>query len=415
MTTLIIVLWRHRLNFHGYYKPTAINSSKNNNNFKLVVVGPENSITDDICVDVYCQIQAGFGPRDHCHSSLMDKVRELASNYGSTRRIIVVFEAELQYLIAKIRFELGVEGLVPDQVEQVIHMKEMKLIARRNGLMTLRQTVISLKTEPSVWLELIATKLGGFPVFAKSSVNIHSRKITRYLIHDSDEMHNWIKNKLEMENKFENEFVVEECLRDGYEFVSLYCSSGFICTIAKMNADNTLFETIRDQKPYAYEYLNVEQTRDILPGLESFVLRTIKSLPALPNSSFVFIEGFYKNDEDIQNKTEKSTRNHHVLVNFPSTEGVLLHQTNIPKRNSLMRVIWKACEGQELTSCNSLDDNVLQIFLSNPNRAQVMADVKDLIANTYIAVDRLAEKHSYCRSIRRNSINQLIRSWTTAD
>lgn len=61
-----------------------------------------------------------------------------------------------------------------------------------------------------------------------------------------------------------------------------------------MSAEGTLFESIRDQKPYAYEYLTVDQTRDILPGVESFVLRTAKSLPVLPNSSFVFIKGFYK-------------------------------------------------------------------------------------------------------------------------
>uniref|UniRef100_A0A2K6WBS6 ATP-grasp domain-containing protein n=1 Tax=Onchocerca volvulus TaxID=6282 RepID=A0A2K6WBS6_ONCVO len=408
MTTLIIVLWRHRLNFHGYCKPTT------DPNFKVVVVGPENSVNDDTCVDVCYQIQPTFGSRNHYHAMLTDKVRELVSNYGLTRRIIVTFEAELQYLVAKIRFELGIEGLLPEQVEQVLHMKGMKLIARRNGLMTLRQTIISLKAEPSLWLRRIATQLDGFPVFVRSCQAKHGHKITRYSIHDFDEMQSWIKSKLEVENKYDSEFIVEECLRNGNEFVSLYSSSGFICTIAKLSAECTLFESIRNQKPYAYEYLTVDQTRDILPGVESFVLRTARSLPVLPNSSFVFIKGFYKTTNHPCDMG-KSTENHHVLVNFPSIEGVLLHQTSITKRNSDMRVIWKACEGQELTSCASSDDNILQIFLSNPNRAELIADVQDLIENTYIAVDRLADKQNFCSDIRERGSNQFTRSMTTCD
>uniref|UniRef100_A0A1I8F014 ATP-grasp domain-containing protein n=1 Tax=Wuchereria bancrofti TaxID=6293 RepID=A0A1I8F014_WUCBA len=449
MTTLIIVLWRHRLNFHGYCKQTTDPS------FRVVVVGPENSINDDT-VDVHYQIQPAFGSPNHCHALLIEKVRELVSNYGLTRRIIVTFEAELQYLMAKIRFELGIEGLLPDHVEQVVHMKEMKLIARRNGLMTLRH--------PSLWLRRIATQLDGFPVFIRSCEAKHGRKITRYSIHDCDEMQSWIKSKLEVENKHDREFIVEECLRNGYEFVSLYSNSG---TIARMSAEGTLFESIRDQKPYAYEYLTVDQTRDILPGVESFVLRTAKSLPVIPNSSFVFIKGFYKNHNDIYllgtylqplcdshrrlieaanhgvgweilllncmeevlqtvnqpHDMQKSIENHHVLVNFPSIEGVLLHQTSITKRNSNMRVIWKACEGQVLTSCTSSDDNILQalshmlqIFLSNPNRAEVIADARDLIENTYIAVDRSTDKHNFCNDIRaKKGCNHFIRSMTTCD
>ncbi|VDK34502.1 unnamed protein product, partial [Gongylonema pulchrum] len=232
----------------------------------------------------------------------MQKVRELAANYGSTRRIIVAFEAELQYMVAKIRlehclfhqFELGIEGILPDQVEQVVQMKEMKLIARRNGLMTLRQIVMSLSAEPSSWLERIAAQLGGFPVFIRSCSSKSGHETNRCSIHNYDELQSWIKSNLETENLYNGEYVVEECLRDGYEFVSLCATSDLICTITKMSSDRTLFESIRDQRPYVYEYLTVEQTRDVMPGVESFVLRTAKSLPALSNSSFMFIKGFYR-------------------------------------------------------------------------------------------------------------------------
>ncbi|EFO24273.1 hypothetical protein LOAG_04215 [Loa loa] len=58
-------------------------------------------------------------------------------------------------------------------------------------------------------------------------------------------------------------------------------------------------------------------------------------------------------------------------------------------------MIWKAYEGQELTSCTSSDDNILQIFLSNSNRAEVIVDVRDLIESTHIAVDHPPDKHSF--------------------
>lgn len=56
-----------------------------------------------------------------------------------------------------------------------------------------RQTTISLKAEPSLWLKRIITQLNGFPVFIRSCEAKHGRKITRYSIHDRDEMHSWIK------------------------------------------------------------------------------------------------------------------------------------------------------------------------------------------------------------------------------
>lgn len=42
--------------------------------------------------------------RDANHSQLVQKVRELAANYGATNRRLCAFEKELQKAIAKIRF-----------------------------------------------------------------------------------------------------------------------------------------------------------------------------------------------------------------------------------------------------------------------------------------------------------------------
>lgn len=48
------------------------------------------------------------------------------------------------------------------------------------------------------------------------------------------------------------------------------------------------------------------------------------------------------------------------MINFPTTEGVLLHQTSIPKHNSQQRVIWRASEGDVMYDATHIDENVLQ-------------------------------------------------------
>lgn len=66
---------------------------------------------------------------------------------------------------------------------------------------------------------------------------------------------------------------------------------GIICTI---NAQHSLYENVRDQLPYALEYLNTEQTRDAFPGVESFVLHCLKSIFSKNMSGLIFVKGFYK-------------------------------------------------------------------------------------------------------------------------
>uniref|UniRef100_A0A915E9M6 Uncharacterized protein n=1 Tax=Ditylenchus dipsaci TaxID=166011 RepID=A0A915E9M6_9BILA len=89
-----------------------------------------------------------------------------------------------------------------------------------------------------------------------------------------------------------------------------------------------------------------------------------------------------------------------------------------------MRVAWRVSEGEELLDSDGIDENVLQIFLSNSSRDELLVDVKDLVNNTDIAVDRLCiDKRNMCHranggnnSLRiSNSGNQLVRSCTTAD
>ena len=50
-----------------------------------------------------------------------------------------------------------------------------------------------------------------------------------------------------------------------------------------------------------------------------------------------------------------------MVINFPKVEGVLLHQTNIPRKEADIRVAWRVSEGEELYDCDSVDDNILQV------------------------------------------------------
>lgn len=52
---------------------------------------------------------------------------------------------------------------------------------------------------------------------------------------------------------------------------------------------------------------------------------------------------------------------HFALVNFPACEGVLLHQTTVPRRSSEMRVAWRVSEGEELLDADAVDENVLEV------------------------------------------------------
>lgn len=50
-----------------------------------------------------------------------------------------------------------------------------------------------------------------------------------------------------------------------------------------------------------------------------------------------------------------------ALINFPHVEGVLLHQSSIPKRKSYQRIAWRVAEGEELLDADGIDDNVVQV------------------------------------------------------
>lgn len=453
MTTVIIALWRHRLNLNGFSKP---------NDVRIVAVAPAQCIVDETCVDVLYQIEGPVNSRDQNHSQLIQKVRELASNYGTTKRRLCVFERELQKAITKIRFDLDIDGTLPEQFEQLIHLKELKLLTRRSGLTTAKHCSMPSPSQPDACVEKVRSHLGGFPIFIKPLVSSTTCMHTRHIARSEEELKSWAKAR-SMNMNHSVEYFAEESLENGYEFTAVCSKTGLIGTIATVDTHRTLFECVRDQTPYALEYLSVEQTRDILPGIESFVLQIMKSVFSRSIPSIIFVKGFYKGHNNIYfisasleprsdthrrlfhaahnsvgwevkllesiiepetktgDRASKSTPGrHYMVVNFPTSAGILLHQTTIPKRSADIRVAWRTSEGEELYDCDTLDENIVQVFLSHSDRSRLLEEVSELITQTDITVDKLCliDKHNVCRRpqhLHPRQTGSLIRSCTTAD
>ncbi|PAV75951.1 hypothetical protein WR25_13189 [Diploscapter pachys] len=395
MRTIIIVLWKYRLSLSKYAP---------NPHVRLIVVAPQRMLCDERNIDVYYQVEPPI--RDHHHCQLIQKVRELCSMLATTDRRIVVFEKALQQPIAQIRMELDIEGMKPNELDRVLSIRNNHSVPRRNGFSTLRQCSLSGNPQPEHWLETVTSQVGGFPAVIRPIQNSCAHSIG--FIRDENEFRSWLRRDSVSHNE---QFVVEEYVENGHEFCSLFTARrGLIGCIASTETHRAVLECIQNQQSYALEYLSANQTRDYLPGLESFSVQVIKSVFSSDYLGVLFIRGYYKDHNDIFlfgfsfepdcetyrllcaqadcpwediaiesqfNLHENSNKNgmksvsppssnkqiHSCVVNFPTAEGVLIHQATIPKRQSDIRVAWRVPEGQEMKNADTMDDNVLQVFL----------------------------------------------------
>ncbi|KIH56490.1 hypothetical protein ANCDUO_13329 [Ancylostoma duodenale] len=442
--TIIIVLWKYRLNLSKLRKP---------GNVRIFVVGPPRTLVDENNVDVYFQVESPI--RDHDHLQLLQKVRELCSMYAASQRRLVAFERSLQKAVARIRKELSIEGFYPEQLEQILSVRDAIHNPRKNGLATLRQCSLSGSPQPEPWLEVVRSQVGGFPVVVRSIRQHPPQGILR----TEREFRQWFRRNSTVHHC--EEYVVQEFIDDGYEFTALCTAKlGLIACTASVETHRTILECIQNQLPYAVQLFSVEQTRDLLPGVESFATQVVKATFSKSYSGAIFIKGFYKDHNDIfflgfslepesetvrtllamsrsmpweialieshyeindsmQNGHSASLPVHNCVVNFPTAEGVLIHQTSIPKRpTSEMRVAWRCAEGQEMTDSTSIDENVAQVYLTNPDHDRLIEEAQDIMRNTDITIDRnvLLDRHSVCRrNVSRLNPRELIRSCTTTD
>ncbi|KAF7638253.1 hypothetical protein Mgra_00002227 [Meloidogyne graminicola] len=499
--SFIIVLWRHKISFHGIKKPKGI---------RLIVIGPSNLLINEHNVDIIYNVDGPITSKDYNFVSLLQKVKEQCSALENTKRIIYTFERCLQRQIAQIREELGIEGLTVDKFDQLMHKQSVRAICKRNGLQTLKFCSFGLiQGKPDEWISHANNQIGNYPMLLRP-VNVEQNCLhTLSIVKNNGELKNWIKARPHSSNfASETDYLIEECLIDGFEFISIASLNiGLIGTFCSIDSHKPLICSVLSQQSYAIEYLNSEMTRDILPGVESFVMQTLKTVFIRSDicSSLVFIKGFYKghnaitflsgsyelgkksltnlftwanggitwesisiqfilnnlnnnNEKEKEEKVKKkkilindlnnneiyknlllenglneNKNNYFALINFPNNEGVLLHQSSILLKaysTSKIRLAWRVSEGEELLDADGIDDNILQIFLTNTNRFELLRDVADLCRRIEIPIDRNSisgteRRLPICRRDLRaiaasssspfNSRHQLIRSCTTTD
>nr|CAD2122252.1 unnamed protein product [Meloidogyne enterolobii] len=494
----IIVLWRHRLSLHGIRKPKGI---------RLIIIGPSDLLINEQEVDVIHNVDGPITAKDHNFAALLQKTREQCSALENVKRVICTFERCLQRQIAQIREELGIEGLTVDQFDQLMHRQSVRAICKRGGLQTLKFCSFgSVQGKLDEWVSHANTQVCNYPMLLRPVCVEQNCLHTLAIARNSNELKDWIKARPHSSNfASETDYLVEECLMDGFEFISIASTrTGLIGTFCSIDSRKTLICSVLAQQSYSIEYLNSEMTRDVLPGVESFVMQTLKTVFVRSDifPPLVFIKGFYRGHNSItflsgsyelgkksltnlftwanegknwevisiqcvldalmeninclvqENKINgynnlnehqngcyiqengyNNTKNkkHFALINFPNNEGVLLHQSSIQLRaysNSKIRLAWRVSEGEELLDADGIDDNILQIFLNNPNRHELLRDIADLCRRIEIPIDRNSmagteRRLPICRRDLRaiaasssspfSSGHQLIRSCTTTD
>ncbi|CAI5452758.1 unnamed protein product [Caenorhabditis angaria] len=444
--SIIIVLWKYRLNLFKW---------KKRENVRIIVVAPPRMLVDETNVDVYYQVEPPI--RDHDHCLLMNKVRELCSIFATSKRRLIVFERSLQRRISQIRRDMEIEGFLPDEMLPFLHSEEV--ITYRNGLsaLSLRQCSLSGTPQPDSWAQAVQNQIGGFPAVVRPLRHHCAHSVG--FVRNENEFRKWFRRNSSVH--VNEHYLVHEYMQNGHEF-SAICShtDGLLGSISSLDTKRSVLEAIQHQKPYTLQSLSANQTRDVFPGLESFTLQVIRSV--LPNGyiGVIFIRGYYKDHNEIffqglslepdsetsrqlfampsslpwevmtinaqltestKSEIEDADRDKtfYSVVNFPSAEGVLIHQTSIHKRSSEMRVSWRSAESGEMKDSDHLDDNVLQVFLWNQNRDELLADCEDVKNNTDITIDRnaLNERHTLCRKniAARLNAREFVRSCTTAD
>ncbi|KAK6037386.1 hypothetical protein COOONC_25109, partial [Cooperia oncophora] len=133
-----------------------------------------------------------------------------------------------------------------------------------------RQCSLSGSPQPESWLELRVSKfakLAAFPVVVRCA-----REKPQGILRTEREFRQWFRrNSLKPELSTAGEYVVQEYIEDGHEFTALCTAKGgLVACIASVETHRTILECIQSQLPYAVQLFSVEQTRDHLPGVESF-------------------------------------------------------------------------------------------------------------------------------------------------
>ncbi|KAI6170759.1 hypothetical protein M3Y97_01108600 [Aphelenchoides bicaudatus] len=420
------------------------------------------------------QVEGPITGHDQNHGNLIQKVRELCASMPNTQRRLCAFERVLQRDIAKVRAEMNLDGVQPEQFDQLIHRKDIKSACRRGGLSTLKYCSLGSVQggHADEWVECAKGHVGSYPMFLRPAGEEPNCMHTLEIVRNPNELRSWIRARPKNPKEYV-EYLAEECLQNGHEFIAM-CSNktGLIGTFAATDPLYTFFLAVRRQVPYAIEYLNAEQTRDVFPGLETFALQCMRTLLGRTTNSIIMIKAFYKGHNSISFLSASLELNKSTLGNLyleanqgRSWEAVAvecLYDAELPSPSSsngsqnggyssavtdITRDPYNCAkeffytslqfrdaehynellgELQKEKNCwmpDGIDDNVVQIYVGSSDRGRMLDDVNEFIQSTDITIDKLSiiDKHNVCRRVRieitrvSSSGNQLIRSCTTAD
>uniref|UniRef100_A0A915EA90 Decapping nuclease n=1 Tax=Ditylenchus dipsaci TaxID=166011 RepID=A0A915EA90_9BILA len=254
-STLILVIWRHLLNLSELRKPEGA---------RLVVVGPSNLVVDEKQIDVIHHVEGLSLQRPKPHSADAKK------------------------------------GPLPEQFDQLMRRKDIRAVCRRGGLTTLRCCSFgSVQGKPEAWVECANSQVGQYPMFLRP-VNAEVNCMhTLCIAHNAEDLKSWIRARPQSSN-YCVDYLVEECLENGYEFIAIVSSkTGLIGAFSTIDKKRTFYMSVKSQAAYGIEYFNADQTRDILPGVESFVMQSMKTVFNRSINSLVFVKGFYRGHNTI--------------------------------------------------------------------------------------------------------------------
>uniref|UniRef100_A0A1I7WH79 ATP-grasp domain-containing protein n=1 Tax=Heterorhabditis bacteriophora TaxID=37862 RepID=A0A1I7WH79_HETBA len=276
--TIIVILWKYRLNLSKLRKP---------NNVRVFVVGPPRML----CDETNCYI------------------------YNIYIYICII------------------EGYYPEQLDQILNVRDAIHNPRKNGLATLRQCSLSGTPQPEQWMDAIRSQIGGFPAVVRPLKNHCTHTVG--IVRDENEFKSWLRRNSSVHQC--EEYIVQQYIDDGHEFAALCTAkSGLIVCFCFYN-----FFIVKATFPRSYAGVIFikgfyKDHNDIFflgfslePESETF--RTLLGLSKTSPWETIAIESYYE-IPDFQNGQSTTSSGYNCVINFPTAEGVLLHQTSIPKR-----------------------------------------------------------------------------------
>uniref|UniRef100_A0A0K0FAS4 Uncharacterized protein n=1 Tax=Strongyloides venezuelensis TaxID=75913 RepID=A0A0K0FAS4_STRVS len=438
-TAIIVGAWKNRVNLKGFVK---------NKNIKLIFVGPKELFIDHHISDYFFNVKGPSKiPRknDNAFENFVSKLREVLSAFSYLKRYIISFDNILQLTMSKLRLEFQLDGFNISIMNQLISIKDMKILLKKGRITVTKHYSIENLNDiciSSIYNNINNT-LSQYPLIAIPYMNKYYIDASKdFVIMEPRDLKRWF-NKRKRFNDIElSNYILEEYPEDGREFTAICCNCQTLVGIIVSSFSNTFRKKLlHEGKSYSLEILGLEQVRNYYPGLEFFVKQITKLSYFNPIKELFFIDGVYKNHNEIffknisfeissgskgnlieqannfitwqslslkvlqknllqqicnsqsDNGILLNDNKYLSVINFPTINGTLLHQQIVTfKTKSNIQILWTKSEGTDMIQSQTEDDNILQIIITNNNNRDDFVDDNIRIMNEMeIAIDRTTQ------------------------